>query len=68
MPVTNVGTEMPASEITCRTLLRMPRLCSAVYTPIGTPSASENRAAAKTSSSVAGSRSAMSSLTGRLLR
>ena len=68
MPVTKVGTEMPISETTCSMLLDKPRGFSAVYTPIGTPIARANTAAAATSSSVAGRRSAIRSETGRLLR
>ena len=68
MPVTKVGTEIPTSETTCKTWLTAPCRLSPVYTPIGTPTTRAMRAATSTSSRVAGRRSAIRSLTGRLLR
>ena len=60
MPIRKVGSDTPISEIViiaCDT--KVPRL-SAEYTPIGMPKASAMSAASSVSSSVAGSRSAIS--------
>ena len=57
MPIRNVGSETPSSEIVMKTWLRKVPRRSAEYTPIGMPISSARSAATSASSSVAGKRS-----------
>ena len=60
MPIRNVGSDTPSSEMVMNSwLVKVPRL-RAAYTPMGTPMTRARKAATKASSSVAGKRSAIS--------
>ena len=59
MPIRNVGSDTPSSEIVMNTWLRNVPRRSAAYTPIGMPISSASSAAIRASSSVAGKRSAI---------
>ena len=68
MPIRKVGRDTPTSDTVMIERLSQPSRRMAVYTPSATPMTRANSAAVIASSSVAGRRSAMISVTGRLSR